>query len=258
MIFYRNKCLHLTFSLFFLLLSSNVWAGSNISAICMIDMDMSTFSYDGITLNDVETGISAGNGNIVRIGILAHNVVNLYGYEIRLKYNSEKLQFIRGIEGDPSKGLNNILKKEDGAEISWMPPTVIIPGTVSISNSLKGTPSESIAPEGSGILAIIEFKLLSNRPDNGIMISNAQFVDVQGAGDNQQADNITHLFHGMINPIGDVDGNGMLQLTDAINILKILSNIYEGNVKLASGDIVNNDKIDLKDAISLIKHISMY
>jgi hypothetical protein len=256
-----HLCKKLFIFIISLIIASNVWAGSNEHSGCSIDMDVTTHLYtDAISPKDIEVSTSAEKDNIIDVGIVGNNINNLYGYEIRVKFDPEKLQFIRAVEEEASTGLVNILKKHQDAETTWMPATLIEDNTLSISNALKGSPDEGIAPDGSGILAIITFKVLDTAPENVIRISNAQYVDIQGAADNQQADAITNLSDGIINPVGDIDGNGIRELLDVIQMLKIMSDMHQGIIKLSSGDIVFSDKhtIDMQDVICLMNLIASH
>ncbi|ETR64813.1 MAG: hypothetical protein OMM_15308, partial [Candidatus Magnetoglobus multicellularis str. Araruama] len=98
---------------------------------------------------------------------------------------------------------------------------------INIANSLVGQDTKQ-APEGSGIIAIIKFKVLDDQSNNAITLSNVFYVD-----SNITKDVITHLNHATINnhsdnnqfPIAKQDFVSMLA-NQSINI-SLLSNDYD-------------------------------
>ena len=119
-----------------------------------IDMSTTTNNYlDSILFNDIETEVYANVNNEITIGVIAQNVLNLDTFQVELEYNPSLLKYIEDSEKE-----GDFLKKHDGVTIGFQ-VSEKIPGILNIANSLIGSENE-IAPDGSGLLAEISFKVL--------------------------------------------------------------------------------------------------
>ncbi len=179
-----------------------------------LDMDISTRDYDDdISNNDIENTVSASIGDVVTVGVLAQNVSNLDTYQAEISFNPQRLQFMGGAEDNSFNGISNILKKNGGKTIGFNAVFNAEKndlGTVNIANTLSGTDCAE-APEGSGVIGLLNFKVLDNLPDNNLTLSNVFFIDC-----NDKQDEIANLMNGSINgvPKWDFNSDGILNYLD--------------------------------------------
>lgn len=151
------------------------YAGPNSSAGCSLDMDYTTCSYEsGVSSLDIESSVTAYIDDIVSVAVIAQGVTNLDTYQVEVLYDTASLQFIGGYEDVPLFAIDNLLKTNGGATIGFQ-AIEKEPGIVNIANTLTGTDT-SQAPEGSGIIAIIRFKVLEDGPSK-LILTNVHFVD---------------------------------------------------------------------------------
>jgi hypothetical protein len=175
------------------LLASTVWAGPNISAGCALDLDVSTRNYDsGISEIDIDRSLNANPNEKITIGVVAQNVANLDTYEFIIEYDSEQMTFIGGYEDSPMMGIENLLKANGGSTIGFQ-ATDNTSGLINISNTLTYSRTEE-APEGSGVIALLQFKVIDDNECNNISIKRANFQD-----SNNLLDKITERMHASIN-----------------------------------------------------------
>jgi len=164
------------------LLFNPAFAGPNSEAGCAVDMGIYTHNYsDEITKNHIEPSIAAESGQTVFAMIVAQNVNDLDTYKIEALFDPTRLKFIQGFEENRFEGINNILKKFYGATLGFQAVRQR-PGKVIIANTLVDN-NRNEAPEGSGVLAILEFETLDANPDNFIWLDSVHFVDSDGNND---------------------------------------------------------------------------
>ena len=112
--------------------------------------------------------------------------------------------------------IKNILKKNGGGTIGFQ-CALIEPGKINIANTMTGEDEEQ-APEGSGVLAIIEFKTLTNYPNARLTLANVLFIDT--FNNHAVVQQLSHADIGY-----DMDLNrGKHTLADLIYLLRVLSN----------------------------------
>jgi hypothetical protein len=164
------------------LLSDSACAGPNSEAGCAVDMGIYTHYYsDEITKHNIEPSIAAEAGQTVFVMIVAQNVTDLDTYEIEALFDPTRLKFIQGFEENQFDGITNILKKFYGTTLGFQ-AVCQSPGKAIIANTLVDN-NRNEAPEGSGVLAILEFETLDAKPDNFIQIGSVHFVDSDGNND---------------------------------------------------------------------------
>jgi len=137
-----------------------------------IDMNIKT--------EEVESKIYSTEGSEVRISIVANNVKKLDTYQVEVEFDPESMQFIAGFEDSAFLGIENILKTKNGKTVGFQ-AIEVSPGTISIANALIGSNCNE-APDGSGVLAILQFKLLESDTDEPMNIKpkNIFFIDCEG------------------------------------------------------------------------------
>jgi hypothetical protein len=161
-----------------------LWAGPNGSASCAVDMNYTT--------QKIESNLKAKMNDNIWIAIVAQNVTNLDTYQVEVKFDVNRLKFLGGVEDNSMSGIVNLLKTNGGQTIGFQTKERRA-GTVNISNALVGTDSKQ-APEGSGIIALLNFKVLDAKPDNGLLLFNVHFLDSK-----QFDDNILNLKNAYLN-----------------------------------------------------------
>ncbi|MCP4105962.1 MAG: hypothetical protein GY749_10560 [Desulfobacteraceae bacterium] len=193
------------------------WAGPNSSAGCALDMDYTTHDYDPhISSKDIETAITAQANDEIWVAVVAQNVINLDTYQAEVDFDIKCLEFMEGYEDNPLGGIDNLLKKNGGTSVGFS-VTEKRPGTINIANSLIGD-DETEAPEGSGIIALLKFKVLDCTSDHRMTLSDVNYLDSGGTDDSITA------FINSGSP-GDVNRNGKIGIEDAVYILQIVSGI---------------------------------
>jgi len=200
----------------------------------LIDMDISTINYEDI--NDVESELSVHENDEIWVCVVARGVTDLDTYQVEVFFDTGKLQFLEGAEENPIGGIKNLLKKNGGTTTGFL-AVEKTPGTVNISNTLTGADCNQ-APEGSGAIALLKFKVLSAGPNSELTPDNAFFVDC--TGNNKE---ITELRNGtFIGPDsipGDFNTDGKVDFLD----LGLLANYW----LLQKSDSGWNAKYDLEE-----------
>jgi len=193
-----NKYLWITF-IVLLTINQNVWAGPNLNAACYLDLDYTTRQYDSNNMEkDIESKKTINEGEEIYVTVVAHNVSNLDTYQVELSYDPSRMQLLDKYEDIPFIGINNLLKANKGQTVGFQ-AAIKEPGLINISNALAGKNHEE-APEGSGIIAILKFKVLDNKANNILTLSNVYYVN-----SNEISDKITNLKHAVFNP--DIEKN---------------------------------------------------
>jgi len=158
--------------IFILFFSSNSFAGPNSNASCSLDMDIRTDS--------IEDSIVAYKNDIIWVAVIAKDVYNLDTYQVEIEFDDSIFQFLGGYEDAQYNGIENLLHKNGGETLAFK-AVEHKPGLINIANSMPGK-SEKLAPEGSGIIAIIQFKLLSEHSAS-LSLRNVNFLDVNNVRD---------------------------------------------------------------------------
>ncbi|MCP4105963.1 MAG: hypothetical protein GY749_10565 [Desulfobacteraceae bacterium] len=167
-------------------------AGQNASAGCILDMDIATHSYEQvISSTDIESNTRAYTDDIISVAIVAQNVSNIDTYQAEVMYDPTVLQYIEAWEDAPMHGIKNVLKTRGGTSIGFQ-AVERKAGVVNIANTLTRA-DISEAPEGSGVLAVMRFKVLTG-DSTELGLRNVCFVDSF-----QNRDFITIKKHGNIN-----------------------------------------------------------
>jgi hypothetical protein len=197
---------------------NNTLANDHNGPGCSIDLNIETHLYDqGITTKDIETKVYAKKDQIIWLAVVAQNVSNLDSYQFDLLYDPEELSYVGSMEENQMEfEIMNILKKNDGVTIGFQ-CYLIEPGKINIANTMTGD-DEQKAPEGSGVLAIIGFKTITNYPNARLKLANVLFIDT---GNNQVV--VQHLSHAGIGYDMDLNRD-KYTLADLIYLLRVLSN----------------------------------
>jgi len=158
-------------------------AGPNASAACRLDMNFDTV--------EIESDITASANEMIIIAVVAEDVSNLDTYQAEVRYDPSHLRFVGGYEEVPMRGVRNLLKGSGGSTLGFQ-AVEREPGVVNIANTLTGTDT-SEAPEGSGILSLLRFRMLKAGPAR-LGLANVHFVDSL-----QNEDLITDMTDGNVN-----------------------------------------------------------
>ncbi len=181
-------------------------SGLNSSAGCAVDMNMNTINYDDdITGKDIEKSAEAHKNDEKYVVIAGQKVSNLDTYQVEVHFDTSRLQFMEGYEDNAFNGIYNLLKKNGGTTVGFQ-AVEDTPGIVNISNTLSGNNIDE-APEGSGILGILKFKVIDDNPANSLTLRNVHFIDSFG-NDNYITALINGVFNGGLkveNPIAPVE-----------------------------------------------------
>ena len=169
-----------------------IFAGDNQNASCSLDMNIDSISYDNtVCTKDIEPTISAYANETITVAIVAHNVINLDTYQAEILFDNDHLKFIKAYENVPAMGITNILKANGGTTIGFQ-ASLKKAGIINIANSLVGKNKDQ-APEGSGICAILRFKVLKDSKSE-LILKHVYFVD-----SDQQKDHIVQTNNAQIN-----------------------------------------------------------
>jgi len=218
--------------IFLVLLSNHSWAGPNKVAGCAVDMDITTIDYDQIiSQKDIEQNIE-GNTNEIWIGIIAQDVINLDTYTVEVSFDPDRLQFIQGAEENPFGGIGNILKKNRGKSIGFQVGLKDnnLKDTVVIANALAYSNKEE-APEGSGFLALLQFRIIDNKPNNFISLQQVSYVDSDAI-----VDPISTISNGVINGgVNNCVGNSLPEISN-ISDRVVVTNSSTENINFTVND----------------------
>jgi len=163
---------------------------ANSPAALSVDMDMATRDYDDtVSSKDIEQTIFVPENDEAWVAVVAQGVTNLDTYQVEVSFDTEKVEFIEGVEEDPSEGIENLLER-NGGETSGFQAVENVSGTIHIENALTQQDCGD-APEGTGIIALLKFRVVDTNQDNHLTLDNAFFTD---CNDNQQE--VTNLENG--------------------------------------------------------------
>ncbi|KPA13630.1 hypothetical protein MHK_006163, partial [Candidatus Magnetomorum sp. HK-1] len=182
-----------------------------------------------ISSKDIDSSLTAEKGTEVWIAIVAQNAKNLDTYQVEIEYDTKRAQFIQGVEDNSFGGIKNFLKKNGGTTVGFKAQE-IDSGTVNIANALSGQDMDQ-APEGSGIIALVQFKILNNFPDNFLKLINVNFLNSK-----ELEDNVHHLMNAVFNP----NENSPPTITD-ISDLSIDEDTQTSSILFSIDDIDGND-----------------
>ncbi len=207
----------------------------------VLDMDIFTMNYDDTVSNtDIDSELTACEDDEVWVAVVAQAVTDLDTYQVEVGFDTGRLEFLQGIEDDPSGatcgvgGTENLLKKNGGTSVGFQAVEQTA-GTINISNTLTGSDCNE-APEGTGIIALLKFKVLDADPDALLTLGNVFFVDC--SSDNES---VTDLQNGRFvqppYPPWDFNQDGITDFVD----LGLLANHW----LLACGDTDWDPKYDL-------------
>ncbi len=164
--------------LFFIfhLSAAPAWSGPNLGAGCAIDLDLATTDYDsGVSEKDIEAFKTVEANEEFWIAVVAQNVENLDTFQVEVNFDSAKLSFVKAAEDNPLQGIDNLLKKNGGTTIGFQ-AILIADGVVNIADSLIGSSTDE-APEGSGVIALLQFRALPGISDTQLTPDNVFFLD---------------------------------------------------------------------------------
>lgn len=146
-----------------------VWAGPNGSAQLYIDTDTGTSRIDSVNycLKD----------SVFTVGVNADGLVNLYSYQMYLQYDTSKLQFISATAGS-----SNVLGLKGGQFNSFNGKSKDST-KIRLAGCLVGD-DESQCATGSGLLAIVSFKMKSDDTAKLTLTDTMTFEDFDETVDN--------------------------------------------------------------------------
>ncbi|MBD3345427.1 MAG: hypothetical protein GF401_10235 [Chitinivibrionales bacterium] len=192
-------------------------AGPNQDATISIDMDPSTAGIQNTLSSDAGT---------FWVFVTAGAVKNLDTYSFRMTYNTDSLEFISASWS--YAGTNNILTLNGGSTIGQSAPDTLdgSPDTVEGWLTLIGDDTLQ-APDGSGLLAAIQFRSLLG-PLNSTAIRSAlgDFVDSDGERDLVASGNLfsgsytftpTFTINASAGTKGSISPNGTVNVTYGID-----------------------------------------
>lgn len=195
----------------FLLRGESVYIPS--SAGVAIDLNYLTSNYDQDTVTDKDIEISevASINSEKWIAVIAQNVENLDTYQVEVSFDASRLELVATAEDNSFGGLHNLLKKNGGTTIGFQAVETEV-GIINISNALVGT-DEAIAPEGTGLIALLKFKVLDENTNNTLTLQNVHFVN--SSGSNALITNHINAIFNSENPNQDSDEDGVPDNEDA-------------------------------------------
>ena len=170
--------------LFFIfhLSAAPAWSGPNLEAGCAVDLDLTTTDYDsGVSQKDIEASKTVEADEEFWVAVVAQNVENLDTFQVEMNFDSSKLSFVRAAEDNPLQGIDNLLKKNGGTTIGFQ-AILIADGVVNIADSLIGSSTDE-APEGSGVIALLQFRALPGISDTQLTPDNVFFLDSDTTSD---------------------------------------------------------------------------
>ena len=159
-------------------------AGPNASSGCAIDLDDSTHDYDvNISSKDIESKGIIGSKDEVTISVVAQNVSDLDTFQVEINYDPDLIQFIRAYENTSQE---TVFLQQNGGISTGLMVAEKQSGTINIASALIGKDKEE-APDGTGIIAFLDFKILNNTKKIHLSLSNVYYINSDGV-----KDHITH------------------------------------------------------------------
>jgi hypothetical protein len=159
-------------------------AGPNASSGCAIDLDDSTHDYEvNISNKDIESKGTVGSKDEVTIAVVAQNVSDLDTFQVEINYDPDLIQFIRAYENTSQE---TVFLQQNGGISTGLMVAEKQTGTINIASALIGKDKEE-APDGTGIIAFLDFKILNNTKKIHLSLSNVYYINFDGV-----KDHITH------------------------------------------------------------------
>ena len=246
----------LVISLIFLMGISPAWAGPNSSAGCAPDLDYETRAYDPeISEKDIEARTQASIGDEIWVAVVAQNVTNLDTYQAEVTFDPDNIAYLEGYEDNSFSGITNLLKNNAGTTIGFQ-AVENTPGTVNIANTLIGSDTDQ-APEGTGIIALLKFRVIGGSSDVPLTLSNVKYMDSEGSNEPLVIDDISELGNAVLElpPPGDIyAGDREVNLKDAVTALKVLADMNPDKVYLS--DINGDKKIGTEEVIYVLQVVA--
>ncbi|NUQ34189.1 MAG: hypothetical protein HUU29_04535, partial [Planctomycetaceae bacterium] len=142
-----------------------------------------SFDFDAKSGNGGKVTEQVTAGKSFSVGVYARGVKDLIGYEVVVVYDPEKLALKSVLEQSSAEGAN-VLKKDGGlgAFIGRVGT-----GTATLTAAILG-PSEKVAPDGDGLLGVLEFEALSFSGETNLTVQSAVMTDLQGVTDSLASD----------------------------------------------------------------------
>jgi len=142
-----------------------------------LDMNLSSnIPYDQDRVSNVgieeKTSTTIEPGNYVDVGVVAQNVTNLDTFQFDIVFEPDKLEYVDASEKDNQGLIPSFLNINGGTTIGFMDRYVN--DRITIANALVGKSCEE-APEGSGIIAFLRFKVIDTNGDKTLTIQNVSF-----------------------------------------------------------------------------------
>jgi hypothetical protein len=157
-----------------------------------LDLSLATQEYiDSFSYQDIETHAVRSAEQELSVGIVAINTLNLDTFQVELQYDPLLIKYIKGSETE-----GGFLEQNYGNTIGF---SVVEKqaGVLNIAASLVGS-DQNQAPDGSGLLATMTFKILSTASGSNIKnvmiyLSNVYYINSQG-----ETEKIVNLSHASI------------------------------------------------------------
>jgi len=141
-----------------------------------LDLDISSHSYENcISDTAIENSINLKNNKVFIVGVIIQGARNTKTIQIDINYDANRLEFIEGNETMPEQSITNFLN-QNGCESIDFNITEQFPGKINFSAATIYSDYEQ-APDGSGILAIFQFRTLDEEYNNNIYLSNGYLID---------------------------------------------------------------------------------
>jgi len=158
----------------------------------VMDMDISTETIDPM--------VQASEDDEVWVGIVAQQVTNLHTFQVDVSFPPEGTAFVEGAEDNLGEGPNNFLKSQGGRTIN-LSAVETDDGTANVFNGLRGSNCDE-APDGSGHIGFLKFRVLSSDSDIKLEPNNVAFMPCEGI-----PKTVTDLTSGTISPFSRYDFN---------------------------------------------------
>ncbi|QTA86944.1 cohesin domain-containing protein [Desulfonema magnum] len=220
---------------------------SDTPAGCALDMNYATSYYDDeISSKDIDSTVIAEKGAEIVAAVVAQNVTNLDTYQLLITFDPDRMMFIEAYEDSPDGEVQNFLKKNSGETLGFQ-AVEQIPGTINIANALAGRDTGK-APDGSGIIAFLKFKILDNASNNWLKFHSVNYLNSDGVDRTPDS-----LMDAVVNPMScDDDLVGTVSLKDAILILQTLTGLEQGT---GISDINGDGIIGIADVVSILRAV---
>ena len=167
-------------------------AGPNADAACGLDLNPETRNYSKeVSDTDMDSAAQAQKDGMIAVAVVAQGVADLDTYQVEVRFDPQVLEFVAGSQGDPVMDYANFLESEGGAAMGFR-AVKTEEGVVNVSNALIGS-DPGQAPEGSGIIAVLHFKILEEKPAE-LNLQNVFFLDSA-----QETDAVLQLSGAVVN-----------------------------------------------------------